>query len=82
MPYIYYCNSLAKNDLGILRAVLSREESRNLLKLFSVRYAGPQFPTMTQQNQSFAVLDLPDHFHFDRVMRFISSVISRIWASN
>jgi hypothetical protein len=59
MPNIYYCNSFAKNDLVILRVVLSREECRNLLKLFSVEYAGSQFPTMTQQNRGFPVLDLP-----------------------
>ncbi len=29
MPNIYYCNGLAHNDLGILRAVLSWEECRN-----------------------------------------------------
>jgi hypothetical protein len=58
MPNIYYCNGLANNDLGILRAVLSWEEFRNLLKLFSVQYAGLQFPTMTQQDQGFAVLSM------------------------
>jgi hypothetical protein len=58
MPNIYYCNGLAINDLGILRAVLSWEECRSLLKLFSVQYAGLQFPTMTQQDQGFAVLGL------------------------
>ena len=58
VPNIYYCNGLANNDLGILRAVLSWEECRSLLKLFSVQYAGLQFPTMTQQDQGFAVLNL------------------------
>jgi hypothetical protein len=58
MPNIYYCNGLAHNDLGILRAVLSWEECRNLLKLFSVQYAGLQFPTMTQQDQGFAILNM------------------------
>ncbi len=58
MPTIYYCNGLANNDLGILRAVLSWEECRSLLKLFSVQYAGLQFPTMTQQDQGLAVLNL------------------------
>jgi hypothetical protein len=58
MPNIYYCNGLANNDLGILRAVLSREECRNLLRLFSVQYAGLLFPTMTQRDQGFAVLNM------------------------
>jgi hypothetical protein len=58
MPNIYYCNGLANNDLGILRAVLSWQECRNLLKLFSVQYAGSQFPTITQQDQGFAVLNM------------------------
>src|SRR2546429_66296 len=35
MPNIYYCNGLANSDLGRLRAVLSWEECRNLLKLRS-----------------------------------------------
>jgi hypothetical protein len=58
MPNIYYCNGLANNDLGMLRAVLSWEECTNLLKLFSVQYAGLQFPTMTKQDQGFAVLSM------------------------
>jgi len=58
MPNIYYCNGLANNDLGILRAVLSWEECKSLLNLFSVQYAGFQFPAMTQRDQGFAVLNL------------------------
>jgi|SRR5689334_22508906 len=58
MPNMYYC-SLAHH--GMLRAVLSWEESRNLLKLYSVQYAGLQFPTMTQDRASdFAVLRILD----------------------
>jgi hypothetical protein len=56
MPNIYYY-SLASNGLGILRAVLSWEESRNLLTLCSVQYAGLQFPTMAQgRTPDFAVI--------------------------
>jgi hypothetical protein len=56
MPNIYY-SSLANNGLCILRAVLSCEEGRNLLKLCSVRYAGLQFPTMANgRNPDFAVI--------------------------
>jgi hypothetical protein len=58
MPNIYYCNGLANNDLGMLRAVLSWEECRNLLRIFSVQYSGLQFPTMTKQDQGFAVLNM------------------------
>jgi hypothetical protein len=56
MPSIYY-SSLANNGLDILRAVLSWEESRNLLKLGSVRYAGLQFPTIAKgRTPDFAVI--------------------------
>ena len=56
MPNIYY-SSLTNNGLGILRAVLSCEESRNLLKLCSFRYAGLQFPTMAKgRTPDFAVI--------------------------
>jgi hypothetical protein len=58
MPNIHYGNGLGNSDLGILRAVLSWEECTNLLKLFSVQYAGLQFPTMTQQDQGSAVLNM------------------------
>lgn len=61
MPNVYYCDGLANNDLGILRAVLSWEECRNLLKLCSVQYAGPQFPTLTLGRASgFALLRILD----------------------
>jgi len=58
VPNIYYCNGLGNNDLGILRAVLSWEECAKLLQQFSVQYAGLQFPTMTQQDQGSAVLNM------------------------
>jgi hypothetical protein len=67
MPNVYYCNGLANNGLGILRAVLTREETRNLLKLRSVQYAGVQFPTMAQGRTSdFAVLRILDEERDDK----------------
>ena len=67
MPNIYYCNGLANSDLGRLRAVLSWEECRNLLKLCSVQYAGLQFPTMAQGRASdFAVLRILDEEQDDK----------------
>jgi hypothetical protein len=67
MPNIYYRSGLANSDLGILRAVLSWEESRNLLKLCSVQYAGLQFPTIAQDRASdFAVLRILDEERNDK----------------
>jgi hypothetical protein len=67
MPNIYYCTGLANNSLGILRAVMSWEESRNFLKLCSVQYAGLQFPTMAQGRASdFAVLRILDDERADK----------------
>ena len=64
MPSIYYC-SLAHH--GTLRAVLSWEESRNLLKLCSAQYAGMQFPTMAPGRASdFAVLRIVDDERDDK----------------
>ena len=67
LPNIYYCTGLANNSLGILRAVMSWEESRNFLKLCSVQYAGLQFPTMAQGRASdFAVLRILDDERADK----------------
>ena len=67
MPDIYYCNGLANSGLGTLRAVLSWEESGNLLKLYSVQYAGSQFPTIAQERASdFAVLRILDEERNDK----------------
>ena len=58
MPNIYYCQS-AKG--GILRAVLSWEQGRSLLKQHPFRYAGQQFPTKAQDRAAdFAVLRVFD----------------------
>lgn len=66
MPNIYY-RSLANNGLGILRAVLSWEESRNLFKLCSVQYAGLQFLTMAQgRTPDFAVIRIFDEERDDK----------------
>jgi hypothetical protein len=67
MPNIYYSNGLANSGLGILRAVLSWEESRNLLKLCSVQYAGLQFPAIAQARApDFAVLRILDEERNDK----------------
>ena len=59
MANIYY--SQPANRRGILRAVLSLEESRNLLKQHMIRYAGKQFPTASQGLKAdFAVLQVFD----------------------
>ena len=59
MANIYY--SQPANRRGILRAVLSLEGSRNLLKQHVIRYAGKQFPTASQSPRvDFAVLQVFD----------------------
>jgi hypothetical protein len=60
MPNIYYCNTVPPK-ISILRAVLSWEEGKNLLKLLSVRYVGMLFPKMAEgQAADFAVLRVFD----------------------
>jgi hypothetical protein len=60
MPNIYYCQPINRGS-GILRAVLSSEEGRSLLKQHSFHYAGPQFPTTAQDRAAdFAVLRILD----------------------
>lgn len=67
MPNIYYWSSIANNGLGVLRAVLTWEETRKLLKLCSVQYAGLQFPTAAQGRASdFAVLRILDEERADK----------------
>jgi hypothetical protein len=66
MPNIYY-SSLANNGLGILRAVLSCDESRNLLKQCSFQYAGLRFPIMAEgSTPDFAVIRIFDEERDDR----------------
>jgi hypothetical protein len=66
MPNIYY-SSLANNGLGVLREVLSCEESRNLLKLCSAQYVGLQFPTMAKgSTPDFAVIRIFDEERDDK----------------
>lgn len=56
MPNIYYRYSINRGP-GILRAVLSREEVRSLLKHLSVHYVGQQFPTAAQDHAGdFAII--------------------------
>jgi hypothetical protein len=55
MANIYYSRSVSRQ--GILRAVLSSEEGRYLLKEYSAKYAGQQYPTTGQRSGvDFAVL--------------------------
>jgi hypothetical protein len=59
MANIYY--SQPANRRGILRAVLSLEESRNLLNQHMIHCAGKQFPTASQGPKvDFAVLQVFD----------------------
>lgn len=51
---IYYSNSL--NRHGSLRAVLSSEEGRRLLKEHSAHYLGQQFPARPSPRVDFGVL--------------------------
>jgi hypothetical protein len=55
MPNIYYCHSISQSS-GILRAVLSGEQTDNLMKLQAAHYVGIQFPE--NQKVDFAVLHI------------------------
>jgi len=58
MANIYYCYS-ENGSSGVLRAVLSTEEGRTLLKVYSTQFAGQQFPIMGQDpGTDFAILRL------------------------
>ena len=54
MANIYYSNALHRH--GSLRAVLSSEEGRRLLKEHSAHYLGKQFPASPSPGVDFAVL--------------------------
>ena len=55
MANIYY--SYSDNRTGVLRAILSSEEGRWLLKAHSAKYAGHQFPSTDYNSEgSFAVV--------------------------
>jgi hypothetical protein len=56
MPTIYFCHAINKGP-GMLRAVLSSEETASLLKLRSAHYVGLLFPTATENRKAdFGVL--------------------------
>ena len=60
MANLYFCQSINRK-LGILRAVLSWEESQRLLLLHSSEYVGQQFPTSNLDRASdFAILRIFD----------------------
>lgn len=57
MPNIYYCHAV--NRRGTLRAVLSSEEGRLLLKEYPAQYVGQDFPTEGHGSGiDFAVLSI------------------------
>jgi hypothetical protein len=60
MSNIYYCQPINRG-CGIVRAVLSSEDGRSLLKRHSFHYTGKQFPTTAQDRVAdFAVLRIFD----------------------
>jgi len=60
MPNIYYCQS-GKRGWGMLRAVLSLEEGKSLLKLHAPQYVGQEFPTSAPDPAAdFAILRIFD----------------------
>lgn len=60
MANLYYCHCI-NNGSGILRAVLTPDEAKSLLKKVSASFAGEQFPATTQeQKYDFAVLRIFD----------------------
>jgi hypothetical protein len=60
MANLYFCQSINRS-LGILRAVMSWEESQKLLGQHFAEYVGPQFPTSNPDSASdFAVLRIFD----------------------
>jgi hypothetical protein len=60
MSNIYYCQP-SKHGWGMLRAVLSLEEGKRLLKLHTSRYVGQEFPVSTLDSAAdFAVLRIFD----------------------
>jgi hypothetical protein len=66
MANLYFCQSINRN-LGILRAVLSGEESQNLLGQHVAEYTGQQFPTSNADSASdFAVLRIFDEESNDK----------------
>ncbi len=77
MPNLYFCSSINRGP-GILRAVLSWEESKSLLNHHSAHYIGERFPDLSTQlggTRDFALLRIFDEeadeewragfYHFD-----------------
>jgi hypothetical protein len=60
MPNIYYCQP-SKRGWGMLRAVLSLDEGKCLLKLHTSHYVGLEFPAPTVDSPAdFAILRMLD----------------------
>jgi hypothetical protein len=60
MPNLYFCQPHAQNQ-GMLRAVLTLDDCRDLMPPNSATYIGDRFPTMSNhsgKNADFAVLSV------------------------
>lgn len=58
MPNLYFCQPHSRNQ-GMLRAVLSREDCKNLADPKAITYLGEKFPDLLNgpsQSRDFAVL--------------------------
>jgi hypothetical protein len=61
MPNLYFCQPHAKNQ-GMLRAVLSVNESERVVSEYSATYIGEQFPKLVNEQgtaNDFALLNFP-----------------------
>jgi hypothetical protein len=61
MPNLYFCQPHAKNQ-GMLRAVLSVNESERVVSLHPATYVGDHFPKLGDETgvaSDFAVLNFP-----------------------
>src|SRR5260370_9317713 len=61
MPTLYFCQPHAKNQ-GMLRAVLSVNESERVVSQYAATFVGDQFPKLANEQSSasdFALLNFP-----------------------
>jgi hypothetical protein len=61
MPNLYFCQPHAKNQ-GMLRAVLSVNESERVVNEYAATYIGEQFPKLANEQgtaNDFALLNFP-----------------------
>lgn len=79
MANLYY--SYAKNRQGVLRTVLSSEQSAHLLKQFRSRYAGRLFPSGQDLEGDFATLlvfEGEDHDEYRPGFHLLDESLTRI----